>query len=164
MTSRSRGIRICYQKQFLLFCQAARPFARILVCCFALGRSLLAYAWPWHCAGLTLAFRNIIRRVVVFWHGFFFLFAELVQYKNTVPSRYATHSSTLVAPHKTPHTYTLLPLVPYLSHSPWYTTHTVLCFKQPVRCVHWWRWSLFFPCWIGWDVNVQHKNNMLHML
>ena len=65
VTSRSRGIRFCCQKHFF-FPSTARLFACTLVCSFALGRSLLAYAWPWHCAGLRLAFREIIRRV--FWH------------------------------------------------------------------------------------------------
>ena len=45
-------------KTLFIFCQVARPFARILVCCFALG----VLFWPKlglkTCAGLSLAFRN----------------------------------------------------------------------------------------------------------
>ena len=75
-------------KTLFIFCQVARPFARTLVWLFALGRSLLAYAWPcklrWpklglqetHCGGC-----GILTWVL-------FLFAELVQHNTTVPSRY----------------------------------------------------------------------------
>jgi hypothetical protein len=39
--------------------------SRAGVCSFALGRSLLVYAWSWHCAGLSLAFRNHRSRLSV---------------------------------------------------------------------------------------------------
>ena len=82
MTARKRGNHFCYQKHFLFF-RRRRDFLHAHLCAvLLLGCSLLAYAWPWHCAGLSLAFRKIIESVVVFWHGFFFLFAELVQFKN----------------------------------------------------------------------------------
>ena len=109
MTAIKRGIHFCYQKHFLFFCQVARPFARILVCCFALG----VLFWPKlglkTCAGLSLAFRNLLGwvvrlycRTVVFWHGFFFLFAELVQSKKhwtfTLREHYVVDSTTQNTP------------------------------------------------------------------
>ena len=81
MTAKRRGIHFCYQKHFLFFRRRRDLFHAHLCAVLLLVCSLLAYAWPWHCAGLSLAFRKIIESVVVFWHGFFFLFAELVQYK-----------------------------------------------------------------------------------